>query len=48
MSSVGIVKTQYYTIEENIKLESGVEFSPITVAYETYGTLNKNADNATR
>ncbi len=46
MSSIGIVKTQYYTIEENIKLESGVEFSPITVAYETYGTLNKNADNA--
>ncbi len=46
MNSVGIVNTQFYTIEENIKLESGVEFSPITVAYETYGTLNKNADNA--
>ncbi len=46
MSNVGIVKTQYYTIDENIELESGVEFSPVTVAYETYGTLNENADNA--
>jgi homoserine O-acetyltransferase len=45
-NSVGIVQTQYYTIEEKIKFESGVEFSPITVAYETYGQLNEAKDNA--
>lgn len=45
-NTVGIVKTQYYTIEEKIKFESGVEFSPITVAYETYGELNETKDNA--
>ena len=44
--NVGIVETQFYTIEEKIKFESGVEFGPITVAYETYGTLNENKDNA--
>ncbi len=45
-NNVGIVETQFYTIEEKIKFESGVEFGPITVAYETYGTLNENKDNA--
>ena len=45
-NNVGIVETKYYTIEEPIKFESGVEFSPITVAYETYGKLNENKDNA--
>ena len=43
--SIGIVETKYYTFDEKITLESGVEFSPITVAYETYGTLNKAKDN---
>ena len=45
-NSVGIVKTQYHTIKEGIQFESGVEFSPITVAYETYGELNNKKDNA--
>ena len=45
-NNVGIVETQFYTIEEKIKFESGVEFGPITVAYETYGTLNEKKDNA--
>ena len=44
--SIGIVQTQFYTIEEKIKFESGVEFAPITVAYETYGELNNTKDNA--
>ena len=44
--SVGVVQTQYLTIEKSIKLESGEEFSPITVAYETYGRLNGKKDNA--
>jgi len=43
--SVGIVETKYYTYPDKIKLESGVEFGPITIAYETYGTLNAACDN---
>ena len=45
-NSVGIVKTQYHIIDEGIQFESGVEFSPIIVAYETYGELNSKKDNA--
>lgn len=45
-NTVGIVKTEYYTINEKIKFESGIEFGPITVAYETYGQLNDTKDNA--
>lgn len=40
-----IVKTEYCTINKKIKFESGVEFGPITVAYETYGKLNEAKDN---
>jgi homoserine O-acetyltransferase len=46
---VGTVQTQYFTFAEppdEIVLESGVKFGPITVAYETYGRLNEKADNA--
>ncbi len=46
IQSVGIVQTKFYTIEKKIQFESGVEFGPVTVAYETYGTLNENKDNA--
>lgn len=45
-NSVGIVETKFFRIEDKIVLESGVEFGPIDVAYETYGSLNKNGDNA--
>lgn len=41
-----LVKTQYYEIDEPITLDSGEVFSPITVAYETYGVLNDSKDNA--
>ena len=41
-----IVKTQFYKIDKKIKFDSGVEFGPITVAYETYGKLNDKKDNA--
>ena len=44
--SVGIVKTQFFQIEDNIELESGTLFGPIQVAYETYGQLNETKDNA--
>ena len=45
-NSVGVVETKFHKIDEKIKFESGVEFGPITVAYETYGQLNETKDNA--
>ncbi len=44
-SSVGIVETQYYTFEELI-LTSGLSIKDVTIAYETYGSLNKERSNA--
>lgn len=44
-----IVETQCYTFAEaphELKLKSGVSLGPITLAYETYGTLNKDKSNA--
>lgn len=39
---------KYFTFAENKEflLESGESFGPITVAYETFGHLNENKDNA--
>ncbi len=48
-SSVGVVEKQYYTFAEppeKLVLESGAELGPVTIAYETYGRLNKKRDNA--
>ena len=45
-TSVGIVKTKYFEIKEEVTLESGKKLGPITLAYETYGELNKNKPNA--
>ena len=44
-NNVGLVETKFFTIDEKIKFESGVEFGPITVAYETYGKLNEDGTN---
>jgi homoserine O-acetyltransferase len=44
-NSVGIVETQDFTFD-SLKLESGERFGPITLAYETYGVLNKDKSNA--
>ena len=44
--SVGIVETSYFHIEEALKLDSGETLEDITVAYETYGELNKEKSNA--
>jgi homoserine O-acetyltransferase len=43
---VGLVQTQYATWDEPLLLESGVALGPITLAYETYGALNAQRDNA--
>ncbi len=45
-NSVGIVETQFFQIEQDITLESGKKLGGITLAYETYGELNKNKSNA--
>jgi homoserine O-acetyltransferase len=44
-NSLGIVQTQYFSFNE-LKLESGAKFGPITLAYETYGHLNTEKSNA--
>jgi len=45
-AGVGLAQTQYATWDEPLVLDSGVAFGPITLAYETYGTLNTARDNA--
>jgi homoserine O-acetyltransferase/O-succinyltransferase len=46
--SVGIVQTQTFTFaeEEPMRLKSGATLGPVTLAYETYGTLNDDRSNA--
>ncbi|MBF0478214.1 MAG: homoserine O-acetyltransferase [Candidatus Omnitrophica bacterium] len=47
--SVGIVETQYFTCCEpphELTLKCKEKLGPITVAYETYGVLNKEKSNA--
>jgi homoserine O-acetyltransferase len=47
--SVGIVKTQYFDFagpSQELPLECGSSFGPITLAYETYGELSPAKDNA--
>jgi homoserine O-acetyltransferase len=44
--SVGIVQTKYFNLSEGLVLESGEKLSPVTLAYETYGTHNAAKSNA--
>jgi homoserine O-acetyltransferase/O-succinyltransferase len=49
INSVGIVETKFYTFAgpgQELTLESGDILGPITLAYETYGKLNKDKSNA--
>ncbi len=43
---VGLVQTQYFHHDGTLPLESGQQLGPLTLAYETYGTLNAARDNA--
>lgn len=47
-TSIGLVETQTFTFaqERPFPLESGAALSPVTIAYETYGTLNADKSNA--
>jgi len=48
-ASVGIVETKYLTFAEppnEMELECGQKLGPVTLAYETYGTLNEDRSNA--
>jgi len=48
--SVGVVQTRFFTFaerdDEALHLDSGLRLGPITVAYETYGTLDERKSNA--
>lgn len=43
---VGLVERQYMTWDEPLPLDCGASLAPVTLAYETYGTLNPARDNA--
>lgn len=48
-NSVGFVETQFYSCcgsPNELVLSSGEKLGPITIAYETYGTLNSDKSNA--
>ena len=44
--SVGLVETHHWTCYEPLLLDCGRSLSPITQAYETYGELSPERDNA--
>jgi homoserine O-acetyltransferase len=47
MGSIGIVKTEYYSPDQKPwPLECGKMLPEVTIAYETYGSLNSAGDNA--
>lgn len=41
-----IAQTQFATFDQELQLQSGARLGPITLAYETYGHLNKDRSNA--
>lgn len=48
-NSVGVIRPQYFSFAEPpdvLQLKSGRSLGPVTLAYETYGTLNAKKTNA--
>jgi len=48
-NSVGLVEKNFFTFDDGndaLVLETGARISPVTLAYETYGRLNPDKDNA--
>lgn len=43
---VGLVQRRFATWAEPLALDCGASLAPVTLAYETYGTLNRARDNA--
>ena len=41
-----LTETKFYELEDEILLEGGKVLKNVEIAYETYGNLNKNKDNA--
>ena len=49
MKNIGDVKTEYYTFAQHpaeLRLSSGKLLGPVTIAYETYGRLDRDKKNA--
>jgi homoserine O-acetyltransferase/O-succinyltransferase len=44
--SVGLVETHTWTCDEPLELDCGQSLAPLTLAYETYGALSPQRDNA--
>ena len=44
--SIGIVETKYHSLSDDLILESGKKLKNPQIAYETYGKLNKEKNNA--
>lgn len=45
-NDLGTVETQYFHLPDDLVLESGQRLKKATIAYETYGRLNKEKSNA--
>ena len=49
IQTLGVVATQAFTFAnqpDKLMLDSGETLSPVTLAYETYGSLNEGKSNA--